>query len=63
MRERGHNVIDTPHEARAIAAAIRRQVDHGAYARDPIYGDGRAGERIAAVLAECEFRIQKRITY
>jgi len=63
MRERGHNVIDAPHEAQAMAAAIRRQVEHGPYASDPIYGDGSAGERIAAILAECEFRIQKRITY
>jgi UDP-N-acetylglucosamine 2-epimerase len=63
MRERGHNVIDAPHEPQAIAGAIRRQVEHGPYAHDPIYGDGRAGERIAAILAECEFRIQKRITY
>jgi len=63
MRERGRNVTDAPHEPQAIAAAIRRQVEHGPYPHDPIYGDGRAGERIAAVLAECEFRIQKRITY
>jgi len=63
MRERGRNVIEAPHEAAAIAGAIRRQVEHGPYATDPIYGDGHAGERIAAILAECEFRIQKRITY
>src|SRR5207237_5717379 len=50
-RERGHNVLDVPHDAAAIAAAIRRQVDRQRYARDPIYGDGKAGPRIAEVLA------------
>jgi UDP-N-acetylglucosamine 2-epimerase len=63
MRERGRNVLNANHDATAIAGAIRRQLDHGAYAPDPIYGDGTAGERIAATLADCEFRIQKRITY
>ena len=63
MRERGSNVVDAPHEAKAIAAAIRRQVDHGRYAMQPIYGDGKAGERIAEVLARCQVSVQKPITY
>ena len=32
-------------------------------ASEPIYGDGRAGERIAEILATCTPRVQKRITY
>lgn len=63
MRERGRNVIDVPYDATAITKAVRQQVEHGPYASDPIYGDGRAGERIADVLSRCEFRVQKRITY
>jgi UDP-hydrolysing UDP-N-acetyl-D-glucosamine 2-epimerase len=63
MRERGANVIETACERQAIADAIRRQVAHGPYAMEPIYGDGRAGERIADVLATCQPSIQKRITY
>ncbi|MGQ0512033.1 MAG: UDP-N-acetylglucosamine 2-epimerase [Betaproteobacteria bacterium] len=63
MRERGANVMDALPERAAIAAAMRRQVAHGRYASEPIYGDGRAGERIAAILATCRPRVQKRITY
>jgi UDP-hydrolysing UDP-N-acetyl-D-glucosamine 2-epimerase len=62
-RERGHNVIDVADAKQAIAEAIRAQVAHGAYAADPVYGDGRAGERIADVLATARPLIQKRIAY
>ncbi len=63
MRQRGRNVIDVPHDRRAIAAAIERQLPNGHYPHEPIYGDGHAGERIAEVLARCTWRLQKRITY
>lgn len=63
MRERGSNVIEVPHDRAAIAAAIRRQVAHGPYAREPIYGDGNAGARIAEILATASPVLQKRITY
>jgi UDP-hydrolysing UDP-N-acetyl-D-glucosamine 2-epimerase len=62
-RERGGNVIDVPHERAAIAAAINRQVANGRYAMDAIYGDGRAGPRIAECLATKTVAVQKRITY
>jgi UDP-hydrolysing UDP-N-acetyl-D-glucosamine 2-epimerase len=62
-RERGHNVLDVPHDSGAIAAAIRRQLGQRRYATDPIYGDGEAGPRIAEVLATHAVSIQKRITY
>jgi UDP-hydrolysing UDP-N-acetyl-D-glucosamine 2-epimerase len=62
-RERGHNVLDVPHESTAIAAAIRHQIGQRRYATDPIYGDGKAGPRIAEVLATHAVSIQKRITY
>ena len=63
MRQRGKNVIDVDHHRAAIADAIREQIHHGPYASEPIYGDGRAGERIAEVLAACRPSRQKRITY
>jgi len=53
-----------PHDAAAVAHAIRRQVEHGRYAADTTYGDGRAGERIAAILAASgRIDVQKKITY
>ncbi len=63
MRQRGCNVIDVENHRKAIAEAILRQVEHGQYPSEPIYGDGHAGERIANVLSRCSWRLQKRITY
>lgn len=50
-RERGPNVIDVPHDVDAIREAVDRQVAHGPYLSSTLYGDGHAGERIAAILA------------
>ncbi|SKB87112.1 UDP-N-acetylglucosamine 2-epimerase/UDP-N-acetyl-D-glucosamine 2-epimerase, UDP-hydrolysing,TIGR03568 [Lachnospiraceae bacterium] len=62
-RERGQNVIDCPDEENAIYEAIQKQIAHGAYVSEPIYGDGHAGERIADILSKVEVPIQKRIVY
>ena len=62
-RERGSNVMDAPHERAAIRDAILAQVKHGPYGMQPIYGDGRAGERIAEILTTKTVEVQKRITY
>ncbi len=51
-RARGPNVIDVGYDTRVIVDAVRGQIDHGRYPSDILYGDGRSGERIAAVLAE-----------
>ncbi|MCG6873170.1 MAG: UDP-N-acetylglucosamine 2-epimerase [Gammaproteobacteria bacterium] len=55
-RERADNVLDAPARTEAILASAGRALDPGFRAslagmQNP-YGDGRAGERIAAVLAE-----------
>jgi UDP-hydrolysing UDP-N-acetyl-D-glucosamine 2-epimerase len=63
MRERGANVLQSTHDRDAVAAAIAKQVAHGPYASQPIYGDGHAGERIAGILATCRPVVQKRICY
>ncbi len=60
-RERGPNVVDVGYEEKDILRAIKRQIDHGKYAPDHTYGDGRAGERIARILAEYEPAIQKKL--
>jgi UDP-hydrolysing UDP-N-acetyl-D-glucosamine 2-epimerase len=63
-RRRGHNVVDTSHELDAVSRGLARQIEHGRYTSDPIYGDGSAGARIADVLAtKSDIQIQKRITY
>jgi UDP-hydrolysing UDP-N-acetyl-D-glucosamine 2-epimerase len=62
-RERGMNVTDTPYDYEAILAAIRGQLEHGRYQRDPIYGDGHAGKRIAEILTTCDLTFEKQLTY
>ena len=63
MRQRGPTVIDVGHSAPAITDAIRKQLEHGRYPSEPIYGDGHAGGRIADILATVRIDLQKRITY
>src|SRR4051812_42354404 len=50
-RERGRNVIEVTHSKSEILGALKQQIAHGPYPMDPIYGDGRAGEQIADILA------------
>jgi UDP-N-acetylglucosamine 2-epimerase len=53
-REHGPNVINVPPAADSIEAAIREQLARGRYPHNPLFGDGRAGERIAEILSKCE---------
>jgi GDP/UDP-N,N'-diacetylbacillosamine 2-epimerase (hydrolysing) len=51
LRERDPNVSDVPAEAQAIEAGLRAALSHGRWPCDNRWGDGRAGERIAGLLA------------
>lgn len=62
-RERAANVMDVGYDAAEITAAIQHQLDHGKYPSSTLVGDGTAGRQIATVLAECEPKIQKQISY
>lgn len=62
-RERGPNVVDVEHEREAIVEAVQRHLKSGRQPSDHTYGDGDAGTRIARCLAECELKIEKRLTY
>jgi GDP/UDP-N,N'-diacetylbacillosamine 2-epimerase (hydrolysing) len=62
-RERGHNVIDVGHDRKEIADAIATHITRGKPKRDLLYGDGKAGVRIADCLAQAELTIEKRLTY
>lgn len=62
-RERGNNVIDVNDNVEEIYRAIEKQIQHGKYDSEAIYGDGHAGERIADVLSHVDVSVQKRITY
>jgi len=62
-RDRGPNVMDADYDHREIAAAIRRQLAHGRYSSDALYGDGKAGGRIAEILARAPLSVQKRLVF
>jgi UDP-hydrolysing UDP-N-acetyl-D-glucosamine 2-epimerase len=62
-RDRAANVMDVPNQRAAIVDAVRRQIAHGRYACDHLYGDGKAGPRIAEILATAPLRVQKRLYY
>jgi UDP-N-acetylglucosamine 2-epimerase len=62
-RERGGNVIDAAYQRAAIVQAIIHQADRYPPGRELLYGDGRAGERIASVLASAPLTIEKKLTY
>jgi UDP-hydrolysing UDP-N-acetyl-D-glucosamine 2-epimerase len=63
MRDRGDNVIEVGYDRKQISDAIARQVEHGRYPMNPIYGDGTAGSKIAEVLSTEKVDVQKCITY
>ena len=62
-RDRGLNVLDADYDRRCITGALDRHLGNGRYARDTLYGDGHAGERIAALLASMPLTIEKKLSY
>ena len=62
-RDRGPNVLDVPHARRAIVDAVTHQLAHGRFPSDALYGDGKAGPRIADVLATAPLSVQKRLSF
>jgi len=62
-RERGANIIDVGYDALEIETAIRKQIENGRYGGSSLYGDGKAGERIAELLATEDVTIQKKLNY
>ena len=62
-RDRAANVSDVGHDRGAIVDAVRKQMTHGRYQSDHLYGDGQAGGRIANILATAPLTVQKRLSY
>lgn len=62
-RQRGKNVIDVDYDSNEILKAINKQIKHGKYLRQDIYGNGKAGMKISKILSKCDLKIQKKITY
>ena len=62
-RERARNVIDVGYNAAEIVEATEKHLANGRYPSSPLYGDGKAGERIAQILARVPLTVEKRISY
>jgi UDP-hydrolysing UDP-N-acetyl-D-glucosamine 2-epimerase len=62
-RDCGHNVIHVGHSDREIGMALAKQLAHGPYQSDPVYGDGMAGPRIAKLLAVEHLPTEKKLAY
>ena len=62
-RDRGPNVIDTSYAAGDILRAIQLHYNNGTYPSTDLYGDGKAGKRIAEELATVPLTVEKRLTY
>ena len=56
-------MLDVAYEKLAIKQAIKNQIGVTQVASSSIYGDGDAGNKIAAILATCELSFHKTITY
>jgi len=62
-RSRGANVLHVAYNQEDILSAIRYQLNHGKYNPENIYGDGKAGVRIADALANQPLTFDKKISY
>ena len=62
-REHGPNVMTCAAEVGEILGATRRQLAHGRYAASPLYGDGKASQRIVRILKSFVPYPQKRLHY
>jgi len=62
-RDRGRNIVDVDYDRDQIRDAIERQVNAPRPKQDLLYGDGRAGERIAELLTTVPLEIEKQLTY
>lgn len=62
-RERACNVIDVDYNSNEILTAIQKQIAHGRYQPNHVYGDGNSAARIADLLAQVEVPIQKTLSY
>lgn len=60
-REHSENVAFTDYSTKEISEAIDSQISHGRYKQSNLFGDGKAGVRIANILSDIELKIKKKL--
>lgn len=61
-RERADNVVDVECEIEAIREAVENQINTGSYPQSTLYGDGKAGQRIADIIIETDLSLKETMT-
>lgn len=62
-REHGKNITFVNYDKNLIKKAVEKQIEHGRFARETIFGDGTAGEKMASKLEKIDLNIKKRMSY
>jgi UDP-hydrolysing UDP-N-acetyl-D-glucosamine 2-epimerase len=62
-RERGRNVIDVGYNTKSIIEAVKTHLHNDHFPSEKTYGDGRAGPKVATILATTDLTYFKRMTY
>ena len=62
-RERGTNVLDVDYDQTLILKAIQNLPNRGSISSHHLYGDGKAGSRIADLLSTIPLTTEKRLAY
>lgn len=63
-RERGNNVFDVPHDSKRIRSAVEEILKNNRpKIGENLYGDGKAGQRIADLLSKVKLTSDKRLVY
>lgn len=62
-RDRGHNILDVGYDKTEIQEALKKQLAHGKYSSDNVYGGGNAGKNIADLIASQPLTFDKKLAY
>ena len=62
-REHACNVVDVDYDRIAIVEAVNYHLNNGRPPSETLYGDGKAGPRIAQLLVQLSLRVEKRLAY
>ena len=62
-REHGKNITFSDYNSKSIEFAIKKQLKHGKYPKEQIFGKGNSGVKIAKVLSTVKVKIQKNLNY